>query len=246
LSPTGISKQSANHIPKDPFNIKEHHPAHVKKVVGLSPSLLGGGAPASVFTSYGFNSLSCTHTASTWTNSALCGSGQTIAIVDAYDDPNAESDLAVFDSMYNLPSCTTNNGCFEKLKPSGTGTDSGWALEISLDIQWAHAIAPGAKIVLVESFDNSLLGLLGGENTAVAAGAQQVSNSWAGSEFLNETSYDSYFNSTKASFFVASGDSGYGASWPSSSPFVISVGGTTLNTDSSGNYQSESAWSGSG
>ncbi|MDE1768930.1 MAG: fibronectin type III domain-containing protein [Thaumarchaeota archaeon] len=231
----------------DPLKIKEHHPAHLKKFAGKSVSLSGGDSPASVLTAYGFNNLSCTHTTTTdWTDPSLCGHGQTIAIVDAYDDPNAASDLQTFDSQFNLPACTVANGCFVKSAPSGIATDSGWAMEISLDVQWAHSIAPGAKIVLVESSDNSLGNLLGGENTAVATGAQQVSNSWGGSEFSGESSYDSYFNSPTTSFFVASGDGGHGAEWPAASPYVVSVGGTTLNIDSSGNWLSETAWSGSG
>ncbi|MGI0068645.1 MAG: fibronectin type III domain-containing protein, partial [Nitrosopumilaceae archaeon] len=110
----------------------------------------------------------------------------------------------------------------------------------------AHSIAPGAKIILVESSSNTLGSLLGGESTAVGTGAQQVSNSWGGSEFSSESTYDSYFNSPTASFFVSSGDGGHGVEWPAAAPYVISVGGTTLNLDSSGNWLSESTWSGSG
>ncbi|MDE1842850.1 MAG: fibronectin type III domain-containing protein, partial [Thaumarchaeota archaeon] len=163
-----------------------------------------------------------------------------------YNDPNVESDLQTFDTQFGLPTCTVANGCFVKSAPTGITTDSGWAMEISLDVQWAHSVAPGAKIVLVESLDSTLGNLLAGENTAVASGAQQVSNSWGGSEFSTESNYDSYFTSTSASFFVASGDGGHGAEWPAASPYVVSVGGTTLNTDSSGNWLSETAWSGSG
>jgi YVTN family beta-propeller protein len=113
-------------------------------------------------------------------------------------------------------------------------------------VEWAHSIAPGAKIVLVESSDNSLGNLLAGVDIAVGQGAQQVSNSWGSSEFSTESNYDYHFNSPTASFFVSSGDSGHGVTWPAASPYVISVGGTTLVTDSSGNWLSETAWSGSG
>src|SRR5262249_38263593 len=99
--------------------------------------------------------------------SSTAGAGETIAIVHAFDDPNAENDLAVFSAQYGLPGCTTANGCFGKVNQTG-GTsyprrDAGWALEISLDVQWAHAIAPGAKILLVEARTNSFTNLLAAE-----------------------------------------------------------------------------------
>jgi subtilase family serine protease len=177
------------------------------------------------------------------------GAGKTIAIVDAYDDPTAESDLAVFSSIFGLPACTTANGCFTKVNQTG-GTsyprkDAGWALEISLDIQWAHAIAPGARILLVEASSNSFANLLAAEDYA-RAHAQYVSNSWGGSEFSGESSYDSHFAQLGVSFFVSSGDSGLPAQYPSASPNVISVGGTTLNFNSSGGFTTETGWSGSG
>ncbi len=180
--------------------------------------------------------------------SATAGAGKTIAIVDAYDDPTAESDLAVFTSQFGLPACTTANGCFSKVNQTG-GTsyprkDSGWALEISLDVQWAHAIAPGAHILLVEASSNSFANLLAAEDYAKAH-AQYVSNSWGGSEFSGENSYDSHFAQSGVSFFVSSGDAGLPAEYPSSSPNVISVGGTTLHF-SGGNFTSETGWSGGG
>src|SRR2546428_1749753 len=245
MSESGSPIQATN--PSDPLKIKEHHPAHVKKFIGPSISPLVVNAPATILTAYGSNILSCTHsTTKDWTDPNLCGHGQTIAIVDAYDDPNIANDLVTFDSQFGLPACTVVNGCLVKSAPTGITTDSGWALEISLDVEWAHSIAPGAKIVLVESSDNSLGSLLSGVDTAVGMGAQQVSNSWGGSEFSTESRYDYHYNSPTASFFVSSGDSGHGVLWPAASPYVISVGGTTLVTDSSGNWVSETAWSGSG
>jgi subtilase family serine protease len=176
------------------------------------------------------------------------GAGKTIAIVDAYDDPNAESDLNVFSSQYGLPACTTATGCFQKVNQSG-GTsyprkDAGWALEISLDVQWAHAIAPGANILLVEATTNSFANLLAAEDYAKRH-AQYVSNSWGASEFSGEAGYDSHFAQTGVSFFVSSGDAGLPAEYPSASPNVISVGGTTLHF-SGGSFSSETGWSGSG
>jgi subtilase family serine protease len=193
--------------------------------------------PATIQSVYGFP------TAST------AGAGKTVAIVDAYDDPTAQNDLNVFSSQYGLPACTTANGCFSKVNQTG-GTsyprpNSGWALEISLDVQWAHAIAPGAKILLVEASSSSLSNLLAAQDYAKAH-AQYVSNSWGVSEFSSETAYDSHFAQSGVSFFVSAGDSGLPAEYPSASPNVISVGGTTLNFDSSGNFTSETGWSSGG
>ena len=181
--------------------------------------------------------------------SSTAGAGKTIAIVDAYDDPTAEKDLGVFSSQYGLPACTTANGCFKKVNQTGGSSlprkDSGWALEISLDIQWAHAIAPGAKVLLVEATSNSFGNLLAAEDYAKTH-AQYVSNSWGASEFSSETSYDSHFSQSGVSFFVSSGDAGLPAEYPSASRNVISVGGTTLKLDSSGNLISETGWSNGG
>ncbi|HLI46455.1 MAG TPA: S53 family peptidase, partial [Geobacterales bacterium] len=205
-----------------------------------------GYSPVQIRHAYGFDLLSCSFTG-TFGSSNLCGYGQIIAIVDAYDDPNIENDLNVFSSQFGLPSCTSSNGCFIKAMPQGKPrADQGWALEISLDVEWAHAIAPGAKILLVEAKSNSLSNLLAAVDYAVSQGAKVVSMSWGGSEFSSESSYDYHFNVAGVSFFASSGDSGHGVIWPAASPYVIGVGGTTLNLDAQGNVLSETAWSGSG
>jgi subtilase family serine protease len=195
-----------------------------------------GLSPATIKSVYNFPTSSTT------------GAGKTIAIVDAYDDPSAESDLGVFSQQYGLPACTSANGCFAKVDQRG-GTsyprkDAGWALEISLDIQWAHAIAPGAKILLVEADSNSFANLLAAEDYAKTH-AEYVSNSWGASEFSSEAGFDSHFAQTGVSFFVSSGDAGLPAEYPSASPNVISVGGTTLHF-SGGVFTSETGWSGGG
>lgn len=176
------------------------------------------------------------------------GAGATVAIVDAYDDPTAASDLATFSSQYGLPACTTANGCFTKVNQTGGSSlpaaNSGWALEISLDTQWVHAIAPGAKILLVEASNAFTSSLYAAEDYA-SAHASYVSNSWDGGETSNEASSDTHFAHAGVSYFVAAGDSGLPATYPSASPKVISVGGTTLHF-SSGAFQSESAWSSGG
>jgi subtilase family serine protease len=202
----------------------------------LATSAPTGLSPATIASVYGFST------------SPTAGTGKTIAIVDAYDDPTAESDLGVFSSTFGLPACTTANGCFKKVSQTG-GTrypkkDAGWALEISLDIQWAHAIAPGAKILLVEASSNSFANLLAAEDYAKTH-ADYVTNSWGASEFSGESAYDSHFAQSGVSFFVSAGDAGLPAEYPSSSPNVISVGGTTLHFSGSA-FTGETGWSDGG
>ncbi len=180
---------------------------------------------------------------------STAGSGETIAIVDAYDDPTAESDLGTFSTQFGLPACTTQNGCFAKVNETG-GTsyptpDGGWSLEISLDVQWAHAIAPGAKILLVEATSSSYADLMAAEDYAKAH-AQYVSNSWGSSEFVGENALDGHFVQPGVSFFVSAGDGGLPAEYPSASPNVISVGGTTLHFDLSGTFTGETGWASGG
>ena len=177
------------------------------------------------------------------------GAGTTIAIVDAHDDPSVERDLGVFDSQFGLPACTTNNGCFRKVDQNGRthfpGKDAGWALEISLDVEWAHAIAPGAKILLVEANSTSLKDLLTAEDFAKAH-ANYVSNSWGTTEFTGETTYDRHFVQAGVSVFASSGDNGLPAQYPSASPAVVSVGGTSLQFSSPSVLSNETGWSFSG
>ena len=177
------------------------------------------------------------------------GAGQTIAIVDAYDDPSAASDLAKFSTQFGLPQMDGKNGnpTFTKIQPAGrTQTNAGWALETALDIEWAHAVAPKANIVLVEARSASLSYLLSAVDTAAnRPGVVSVSMSWGAGEFSSEASYDSHFNKTGVVFLAASGDDGAPAIWPAVASNVVAVGGTTLTDNHDGTY-SESAWSGSG
>jgi subtilase family serine protease len=218
----------------DPHEHYVSHPIRVRPGATAAPT---GLTPATVKGVYGFPTAQTS------------GGGTTIAIVDAYNDPSAESDLGVFSNQFGLPQCTTANGCFTKVNQHGgtkyPRTNSGWALEISLDIQWAHAVAPGAKILLVEAASNSFTNLMAAEDYA-SAHAQYVSNSWGGSEFSGESVYDTHFARTGVSYFVSSGDNGAPANYPSASPNVISVGGTTLHFDSSGALTGETGWSSSG
>jgi fibronectin type 3 domain-containing protein len=225
-----------------PYGWTANPPHHIRNAATTSPT---GLSPSQIYSAYGFNSLTCNLTATSWTDPLLCGHGQTIAIVDAYDDPTIANDLTTFSTKFGLPACTTTNGCFVKATPSGLPrSNSGWALEMALDVEWAHAIAPGAKIMLVEAKSNSFNDLFNAISYSTSqTGVKQVSMSWGGGEFSTESSSDSYFNKPGISFFASSGDSGTGTIYPSASPYVVAVGGTTLSF--SGGI-SETAWSGSG
>jgi subtilase family serine protease len=178
------------------------------------------------------------------------GSGQTIAIVDAYDDANAESDLTVYRAQFGLPPCTTENGCFRKIDQNG-GTnyprgDMGWAEEISLDLDMASAICPDCNILLVEAKSNSLTNLFTAVDRAVLEGATVISNSYGASEFSSEASYESHYNHPGIAITVSSGDNGYGVEFPAASQYVTAVGGTSLTKASNTRGWTETVWSGAG
>jgi hypothetical protein len=175
------------------------------------------------------------------------GTGQTIAIIDAYHDANVYHDLQMFDRQFGL-----SDPSFQQFY-YGTAADVGWSQETVLDVEWAHAIAPRANIMLVEARSSSFNDLF----TAVSwarqqAGVSVMSMSWGGGEFSSESSYDSYFTTPSGhqgiTYIASSGDNGAAAGniYPSVSRNVVSVGGTYLTVNSAGAYVSETAWSGSG
>ncbi|HEY5003871.1 MAG TPA: S53 family peptidase [Ktedonobacteraceae bacterium] len=183
--------------------------------------------------------------------SKSAGKGQIIAIVDSYNDPNAEKDLAVYRATFGLPLCTTANGCFKKVDQDGgkkyPQTDAGWASEISLDLDMVSAIAPNSHILLVEANTASLSNLGRSVNTAVRMGATEVSNSYGGPEAASDvTSMASYYNHPGVAITASSGDSGYGVQIPAAYNTVIAVGGTTLSSTNNARGWTESAWGGSG
>lgn len=182
--------------------------------------------------------------------SSTAGAGQTVAIVDAYDDPTAENDLAVYRTQYGLSACTTANGCFKKVNQTGGSTppaaNASWAQEISLDLDMVSAICPNCHILLVESNSAGFADLGTAVNTAASLGANAISNSYGGSEFSTETSYDSYYNHPGHAITVSSGDYGYGVQFPAASRYVTAVGGTSLSRASNSRGWSETVWSGAG
>ncbi|MFG2461696.1 peptidase S8 [Streptomyces sp. NPDC048523] len=213
-----------------------------QKARGITPKAAdaatpSGYGPSDLQSAYGLTAASASN-----------GSGRTIAIVDAYNDPNAEADLAKYRSYYGLPACTTANGCFKKVSQTGSTTslpssDSGWSEEISLDLDMVSAIAPNAKILLVEAKSATMANLGKAVNEAVTLGAKFVSNSYGGSESSSDTSYDtSYFNHPGVAITVSAGDEGYGAEYPAASKYVTSVGGTALSKSSTTRGWTESVW----
>lgn len=174
---------------------------------------------------------------------------QTIAIVIAYHSPNLESDLTTYSNYYGIPLCTIANGCLQVINQNGGAAlpsvdlTDGWTLEEALDTQVAHSICQTCKILVVEANSSSMLDLATAVNTAASLGVSAISNSYGtGSEWSGETAYDSYYNHPGIAVTASSGDNGYGSSFPSSSPYVVSVGGTTLNLFTDNSYSDEKVW----
>lgn len=191
------------------------------------------------------------------------GAGETVALVDAYGDSAAESDLAAYRAYYGLPPCDSSSGCFKKVNQYGVvgsypPDNSSWDTETDLDLDMVSAVCPYCNILLVEANSDNLSDLLAGEDTAAGSGAVAISNSWSSTGLcatgipncnvveLNETSLDWHFDHPGIAITAATGDFGYGVGWPASSPYVIAVAGTSLSRASNARGWSETAWSGSG
>ncbi len=220
-------------------NLPVAEPMYQLGSMASSSPISGAYSPSQIATAYAFNNLSFNGVAGN-------GAGETIAIVDAYSDPNIQTDLNTFDTQFGLPATTitqvNENG---GTSLPGPDTSGGWGMETSLDVEWAHAMAPGAKILLVEANSSNESDLLAGVSYA-AQNANVVSMSWGGGEFSGETSYDSTFSVPGVAFVASSGDAGAPVSWPAASPNVLAVGGTALTLNANGSYGSETGWSGSG
>jgi subtilase family serine protease len=194
------------------------------------------------------------------------GTGQTVAIVDAYDDPKIEKDLGTFDSEYGLPACTTASGCFKKVNQAGNAAPLpkkdkvGWSVEMSLDVETVHSVCPNCKIVLVEADSESLADLAASVNEAVSLGAGEVSNSYGTQETEMGASEQAAYNHPGVVITASAGDSGY-LDWdyiaefleapgmpdaPASLPSVVAVGGTSLKLEKNGTRKIESVWNDSG
>lgn len=214
---------------------------------GVQPSSPNptGETPASLGCVYGVVSNPIPGCPISGTTENPSGGDGVIAIVDAFHYPTAQADMDTFTRTFHLPRVKVH-----VVTPPGTAQDCGWNIEAALDIQWAHAMAPRAKIVLVEAKTNSFADMNAAVDRANAiitahGGKGQVSMSWGASEFAGETSMDSHFLAPGIVYFAASGDVGGVTIWPGTSPNVVSAGGTTI-LRSGGNFTGERAWSGSG
>jgi hypothetical protein len=211
--------------------------------VGAHAAALGDTpyGPADIQDAYGLTSVAADY-----------GADQTVAIVDAYDLPTAESDLAHYRSTYGLPACTTANGCFKKVNQYGSTSsypayDSGWGGEIALDLDAVSATCPNCHILLVEASSDSFSDLVTAVNRAAAMGATQISNSYGAPEWgSGENSLETYYNHPGVAVTASSGDDHYGVQYPAASRYVTAVGGTSLYKDSSTRGWSETAWDGAG
>jgi subtilase family serine protease len=212
------------------------HATTGKPAVTTGPA---GYSPVQLQTAYGLTGAA-----------ASAGGGQTVAIVDAYDNPNVEADLAAYRSAFGLPPCTSANGCFRKVDQHGGTTypagNTSWGQEIDLDVDMVSAVCPKCHILLVEAASNSLANLGNAVNEASVLGTDAISNSYGATEFLGETSYEAYYNHPGVAVTVSAGDSGYGPEFPAASRYVSAVGGTTLKLTSTGTRASETVWSGTG
>jgi hypothetical protein len=226
----------------DPGSAGSASPAYVRFSPATRTTTPTGYAPAQVRHAYGTDQL------------GLGGAGQTIAIVDAYDDPNITGDLQAFDRQFNLPDppnfrvvAQDGSNNLPGTDPAGPGTKN-WEGETALDVEWAHAMAPGASILLVETNNSGSL------DTGVAfakdqPGVSVVSMSWGSGEYNGETSRDGTYTTPAGhqgvTFVAASGDFGT-IEYPAASPKVLAVGGTVLSANGAGSYLGETGWTGSG
>lgn len=204
----------------------EANTLHIAENIG-TPSYIYGYNPAQIRRAYNFDNY-------------YTGLGQIIAIVCAFDYPTAREDLEVFSKQFNLPEADFEIIYAREVKPP---LDAGWAMESALDIQWAHALAPRAKIFLVLAASNTFIDLFQAVDVANSLKPNVISMSWGGAEFSGETSWDRYFQEKGVTYVAGSGDIGGNTIYPSVSKYVVSVGGTFLPLDEYGNrIGEERAW----
>jgi subtilase family serine protease len=228
-------------------NVQQESQQSVLRASRAAAAAIGAVAPAAAPTGVGFGPASLQSAYKL--PSSTAGSGQTVAVVDAMDDPNAASDLATYRADWSLPAC--GSGCFSKVGQTGSTTSlprasgtSGWATEESLDVDMVSAICPLCHIILVETNSASIANLGAGVNTAVRLGAKYVSNSYGGSESTSDaTSDNSFYKHAGVAVTASAGDGGFGVEYPAASQFVTAVGGTALKTSTNARGWTESVWS---
>ncbi len=225
--------------------------------------------PAQIRAAYGLPALTSSGSSVTSAQAAQWGAGQTIYLIDAQNDPNVVAELASFDSKFGLPGCALTAiptaaslplaaapaaGCTLSVvysSPGGAMTanapayNSGWAIEIALDVQWAHATAPYARIILIEAPDSSITSLYAAVQLANQMGPGVVSQSFGAPEGSWTSGFDANFGVANMTYLAAAGDAGAGVNWPAVSAHVLAVGGTSLTYGGAG-LRAETAWSGTG
>jgi Subtilase family len=219
-------------------------PAAVATPALTFPFPTGGFTPYQIRHAYGFDAINFTKRTTVVPGN---GAGQTIAVIDPFDDPQIANDLAAFDSAFGIPAPPSFQEVGQTGGPVPTQTNEGWAVETSLDVEWAHALAPGANILLVEANSDFLTDLFAGAQfAATQAGVSVVNMSFGSGEFQTEASYDSMFTTPHGhqgvTFVASTGDTGAPGEYPAYSPNVLAVGGTSLTLDAAGNYASETGW----
>ena len=236
---------TAGHMHCDAYqrtNVKRH--VQTRGVRHAAASSVSGLGPSDLQSAYNLASAAASN-----------GAGATVAIVDAFNDPTADSDLATYRSQYGLSACTVSSGCLKIASqtgstsslPSDDTSSDDWSGEVSLDLDMVSSVCPLCNIDLVEANSDSDADLGAAVNEAVALGAKYISNSYGGSESSSETNEDSsYYDHPGVVVTASAGDSGYGVEYPAASPYVTAVGGTSLSSDSSSRGWTETVWSGSG
>jgi hypothetical protein len=245
---SAVATATATALATPTFMVEGHAAASIRPAVSAGVAPID---PAQMDAAYGVNAISFNGTVGN-------GAGQTIAIVDAYNDPDIISDANSFSSEFGLQQFNVSGGPTLKVlnQTGGTSLPSNaspgtWDIEEALDVEWAHSIAPEANIILFEAASNSDANLFTAVDTAADyAGVSVVSMSWSGGESSSETSYDSNFVTPNGhqgvTFLAATGDDGTPSGYPAYSPDVVAVGGTTLDINSSGEYLAEGAWADGG
>ncbi len=253
LTPTFAASSHASVAKVTPFNMANYKQVQVcdkapkgfvrcmairLKPIRVVPNIPLGLTPGNIQDAYNLPSISK-------------GYGQTIAIIDAYDNPHAEQDLATYRSIFGLHACTTANGCFKKVDQNGTTNypkaNPSWAGEIALDIDMVSAIAPNSHILLVEASSSSFSNMGAAVNTAVSLGATVISNSYGGLENAQSAQImTSFYNHPGVIIAASSGDNGYGVQLPAAFNTVVAVGGTSLKRANNWRGWAETTWNGAG
>ncbi|MFZ6733986.1 putative Ig domain-containing protein [Undibacterium sp. Ji42W] len=264
----GLTVSAIRSLPRPQLTPPPIAAGSIDVLPSASTGVVSTYTPAQIRAAYGLPTLPASMTGLTAVQAAQLGAGQTIYIVNARHDPNIVAELNAFNQKFGLPACAAKTIASSTALPLAAASasacefavvfstsaggmssnapayDSGWATEIALDVQWAHATAPLARIILIEAADSSMSNMVGGIKLANAMGPGVVSMSFGSTEGSWTAGVESTFSPTKMTYLAASGDNGPDVEWPAVSPNVVAVGGTSLTY--SGGSRTEVAWSNTG